>query len=86
MKNILKTTILTLTLAVFVSCHNPLDRVYSPETISDDLQVLVAQDKIRTREEMENLCDYIQISEALGVSLKGKTYRQLLEAANDLEE
>ena len=83
MKNILKTTILAFILAAFTSCSNPLDRVYNPNTIQEDLEVIVARDKIRTREDIELLLDYIQVMEALNINLEGKTYRQLLEEAKE---
>ena len=84
MKNILKTVILAFALAAFTSCSNPLDREYNPDTLQEDLQVIVARDKIRSHEDIVLLSDYIQLSEVLNISLEGKTYRQLLEEAREL--
>ena len=85
MKNILKTAILALALTAFVSCSNPLDKVYNEETIMEDLQSIVARDKV-SKQDLENLAYYVMLADYNEISLDGKTYRQLIEEANKFSE
>jgi len=77
MKKILKIALVGL-LFTLVSCENPLDRPYNPETYMEDLQVIVARDKA-SKSDMINLANFF----FKGDSLEGKTYRQLIKEANE---
>ena len=84
MKNILKTTLLALAIAAFASCSDPLDKVYDEETVMDDLQSIIARDKV-SKEELENLAYYVMAANFNDINLAGKTYRQLIKEANSEE-
>ena len=85
MKNILKTTILAIALTAFVSCSDPLDKLYNEETIMEDLQSIVDRDKV-SKQDLENLAYYVMAANFNEISLEGKTYRQLIEEANNFTE
>ena len=66
-------------LLLFLSCSNPLENKYSQVTLENDILFLK---EIITKDEMNELEKYIQLSGTLGVDIGGKTYAELL---NDIE-
>jgi hypothetical protein len=87
MKKLLLKLLFAVMLFSFASCSNPLDRVYNENTLSEDLEIIVARDKAY-KADMENLAYYLTFMQISGDSLEGKTYRELIKSANEfvLEE
>lgn len=85
MKTIIKTAVIALALTAFVSCSDPLDKVYNQATIEDDLQTIIAHDKV-SKQELENLAYYVVFASINGTDLEGKTYRELITEANKAAE
>ncbi len=79
MKKIVFSILLTIGLA---SCSSALDREYHVETLNEDLEVLVARDKMN-EEDLQKFSLYLVNSEMNGVNLEGKTYREILNAAKE---
>ena len=69
----------------FSSCDGPLNRKYNEETLNDDLQTIIAQDKV-DKKDLENLAFYLIKCNIEGIELEGKTYKELIKEANELAE
>ena len=81
MKKIILKFITALLLITLVSCSDPLDKKYNENSLADDLQEIVARDKVN-KTDMENLSVYIIRAKIMGETLDGKTYKELFEEAN----
>ncbi len=82
MKKTIIKGIIAATLLVFVACSNPLDRPYNEETLQEDIEVLVARDKVY-KDDLMNLSSYIIKCKITGEPLEGKTYRELIKEADE---
>ena len=67
-------------LLFLASCSSPLDRPYNEKTLMEDLQIIIARNNVN-KTDMMNLAEYLSMQHK--DSIEGKTYRQLIQAANE---
>ena len=71
----MKYSLLILFTAVFLSCSNPLDKTYDKVSLAKDI---IDLKEIISKDELNELEDYILLSSQFGVNIVGKTYNELL--------
>jgi len=71
----MKYSLLIIFSAVFLSCSNPLDKAYDKVSLAKDILDLK---EIISKDELNELEDYILLSSQFGVNIVGKTYNELL--------
>ncbi len=60
---------------ILFSCSNSLERPYDPFSLERDILEL---EQIISKDELNQLLDYIKLTSSLGVDIRGRTYNELL--------
>ena len=85
MKKYILSLFILLSVLGFSACTNPMDKVYQEETLMEDLEKIIARDKLN-KQDMENFALYLIKCHIEGRDLEGKTYKELFEEANLFQE
>ena len=84
MKNRLFISII-LSLIIFSSCNDPMDKTYSPATYVNDISAIRESNKVSS-EDIELLTKYIALSKIAGNDPEGKTYEEILEKIKEIRK
>ncbi len=83
-QNIL-TTLLAMAIFAFVSCNNPMDRTYSPQTYEEDMQEIQKSKKV-SEVDLQLMAKYILVVKLSGNNISGKTYDDILNKIKSLQQ
>ncbi|MEP6615466.1 MAG: hypothetical protein ABJA57_02755 [Ginsengibacter sp.] len=75
--------ILLCSLFLFSSCNRPLDKIYSPQTFEEDVQLLRSTKMEET--DIDLLTKFILVSKLAGNDLAGEKYCDILERVKSIQ-